>query len=243
MSKKLVMLTAYDYPTAKIVDESGIDYILVGDSLAMVVLGHTNTKSITVNEMLHHTKAVARGVKKTPIIGDMPIHSYDTPHMAVKNARRFIDAGAHIVKIEGYKPDIFNALKKNNIKVVGHLGLLPQTAEHYKVQGKEQKEAEQILYHAIEMDKFNIELLVLECVPAELAKKITTTINTPTIGIGAGPHCDGQVLVLHDVIGLSDFEGKMVKKYVNVKKEISTAVSKFKKEVENGTFPDKTHSF
>lgn len=237
------MLTAYDYPTAKIVDESGVDYILVGDSLAMVVLGYPDTKSVTMEEMLHHTRAVCRAVKNTPVIGDMPINTYNNEHAAVYNAKRFIQAGCRMVKIEGYKAEIIKALKSAGIKVIGHLGLLPQTAERYKVQGKDQKEGEKILHDAIEIDKLGIELLVLECVPMMLAKKITETIKTPTIGIGAGPYCDGQVLVLHDLIGLSDFQGKMVKRYGNVKDEIRTAVSQFKNEVQKGIFPDKKNSF
>jgi len=243
VKKKLVMLTAYDYPTAKIIDEVGIDYILVGDSLAMVVLGHKDTKSVTMAEMIHHTKAVARGVKNTLVIGDMPIHTYDTPKTAIKNAKLFLKAGAHMVKIEGYKPEIIKALRKENIRVVGHLGLLPQTARQYKVQGKDEKEAQKILYDAINIDKLGIELLILECVPTALAKKITSSIKTPTIGIGAGPYCSGQVLVLHDIIGLSGFEGKMVKRYGNVKEEIRRAVSSFKKEVILARFPGSKHSF
>jgi len=243
MKKKLVMLTVYDYPTAKIVDKVGIDYILVGDSLAMVVLGHKDTTLVTIEQMLHHVRAVVQGAKNTPIIADMPIHTYDDPVSAVVNAKAFLVAGADMVKIEGYKSEVIQALRKNNIKVVGHLGLLPQTATNYKVQGKDEESAKQILADANAIDKLGIELLVLECIPSDLAKKITNSIKTPTIGIGAGPHCAGQVLVLHDVIGLSDFEGKMVKRYANVKQEIENAVSHFKKEVQDETFPDDKHCF
>ena len=243
MSPKLVMMTAYDYPTGKLVDEVGVDFILIGDSLAMVVLGYADTKSVTVAEMLHHTKAVCRAVKKSVTIGDMPIHSYNTSDIALKNAKKFIAAGCQMVKIEGYQPDIFNVLKKNHIKVVGHLGLLPQTAKVYKVQGKDAKDAKKIFQDAKSMDKLGIELLILECIPSLLAKKITDAIDTPTIGIGAGIHCDGQVLVLHDIIGLSDFQGRMVKRYANVKQDIRSALSRFKKEVLTEKFPDQKHSF
>jgi 3-methyl-2-oxobutanoate hydroxymethyltransferase len=243
MTNKIIMMTAYDYPSAKIVDEVGVDYILVGDSLAMVVLGQEDTKNVTVEEMLHHTKAVSRAVKNSILIGDMPIHSYDTPENAISNGKKFLEVGAKAVKIEGNKPEIIRALINNNIKVVGHIGLLPQTAKEYKVQGKDETEAKAIYQDAIEMDKLGIIALVIECVPENLAKKITEDINTPTIGIGAGIHCSGQVLVLHDIIGLSDFQGKMVKRYANIKENIKKAVSDFKEEVLTGRFPDDQHSF
>lgn len=240
---KIVMLTAYDYPTAKIIDEAAIDYILVGDSLGMVVLGYPNTKFVTMADMLHHTKAVVRAAKKTPIIADMPINTYNNPTTALKNAKRFLEIGADMIKIEGYKPEVIKTLKKNRIKVVGHLGLLPQTAAVYKVQGRELDEAQRIFDESVKIDKLGIELLILECVPSSLAKKITQKIKTPTIGIGAGPACRGQVLVLHDLIGLSDFRGKMVKQYANIKEEIRQAVLQFKKEVIGKKFPDALHSF
>ncbi len=243
MKQKIVMLTAYDYPTAKIIDEVGIDYILVGDSLGMVVLGYKDTKSITMDDMLHHVKAVVRGATETHLVADMPINTYNTVGDALKNARLFIGAGAYSVKIEGNKQDVIKALIKAKIPVMGHLGLLPQTAEVYKVQGKEQKDAKQIYDDAKMIDKLGIYALVLECVPAILAKKITDAIQTPTIGIGAGVNCSGQVLVLHDIIGLSDFQGKFVKQYANVKQVIRNAVEGFKSDVISKKFPTKKNSF
>jgi len=240
---KKVMLSLYDYPTAKIVDEVGVDYILVGDSLANVILGHKDTKSITMQEMLHHTKAVAKGVDKSLVIGDMPINSYDTNEDALKNALLFLEAGANGVKIEGNKIDIVKTLVENNIKTIGHLGLLPQTAKDYKVQGIDEESAEKILQDAIDLDNAGIIALVLECVPMDLAKKITETVSCPTIGIGSGKYCSGQVLVLHDIIGLSDFDKKIVKKYANVKEQIKNAVSQFKEEVINEKFPTEENSF
>lgn len=241
--KKLVMLTAYDYITSRIIDTVGIDYILVGDSLAMTTLGYKDTKSITITEMISHTKAVKRGVKNTLIIADMPINTYFTAKQALINAKKFINAGADMVKIEGYKPEIIKEFVKNKISVVAHLGLLPQTAEKYSVAGRDQHEAEKILSNAINLDKLGIKLLVLECIPSVLAQKISSAIETPTIGIGAGINCDGQVLVLADILGLTDKKLKMSKQYVNVASIIKQAVNTFKKEVEEGKFPGEENSF
>jgi len=237
------MLTAYDYPTAKILDEIGVDYILVGDSLSMVVLGYHDTKSVTVRDMIHHTQAVARGAKNSFIIADLPLGTYETPEDALKNAKLLINAGARGIKIEGYKQDCMNMLIHQNIPVMGHLGLLPQTAEKHSVQGREQKEAEKIFQDAVAMDTMGLLAIVLECIPEQLAKRITETLQTPTIGIGAGRYCDGQVLVLHDVIGLSDFQGKFIKRYGDVKGEIKRAVSEFKREVITGEFPEEKNVF
>ena len=243
MKNKLVMITAYDYPTAKIVDEVGVDYILVGDSLGMVILGYPDTKSVTMVDMLHHLKAVVRGVKKSHIVADMPINTYNSVKDAVKNAKLFQKAGAHSVKIEGANPEIITAIIQEGIPVVGHLGLLPQTARSYKVQGRDQQEAEQIYQDAKSLDNLGMLALVLECIPSELAKRITETIKTPTIGIGAGIYCSGQVLVLHDVIGLSDFQGKMVKRYIDTKEMMRQAISSFKQEVIKEKFPTEKNSF
>lgn len=243
MNQKLVMLTAYDYPTAKVIDEVGIDYILVGDSLAMVVLGHKDTKSITLSEMLEHTRAVARGTKKTFIVGDMPIGTYNTPQQAVRNAKKFLAAGAQGVKIEGNKAFVIKTLTSKKIPVMGHLGLQPQTAEVYKVQGRDGKDAKAIYDDSVKLDKLGIFALVLECIPSPLAQKITKAIKTPTIGIGAGPYCSGQVLVLHDILGLSDFQGKFVKQYTDVKKVMQDAITAFKDDVLSGRFPSPKHSF
>lgn len=243
MKRKIVMLTAYDYPTAKILDKAGVDYILVGDSLGMTVLGYKDTKSVTIQDMVHHVRAVSRGVKKSKIISDMPINTYNTENEAVKNARMLLEAGAQAVKIEGNKPKIIKALRKQGIEVMGHLGLLPQTADVYKVQGRDIEAAEKIFNDARELDKLGILALILECIPATLAKKITNSIKTPTIGIGAGIHCSGQVLVIHDILGMSDFQGKFVKKYADVKIVIQKAVEEFRDEVISQKFPSEENSF
>jgi len=199
--RKIVMLTAYDYQMAKILDETGIDMILVGDSLGMVVLGHKDTKSVTMEDMIHHTRAVARGAKNTPIIGDMPINSYNIVEGALKNAKRFLEAGAHGVKIEGNRSKIVKALLDEGIPVMGHVGMLPQTAERYRLRGKEKAEAEKIFMDAVELDRRGVFTIVLECIPESLAQRITETVKVPTIGIGAGKYCDGQVLVVNDMLG------------------------------------------
>ena len=242
--RKIVMLTAYDYQMAKILDGIGIDIILVGDSLGMVVLGYKDTKAVTMHEMIHHTRAVARGAKNTPIVGDMPINSYNTVPDALKNAKDFLNAGAHGVKIEGNKPRIIKALLDENIPVMGHLGLLPQTAEGYRVRGKEEAEAEKIFSDALELDELGVFTMVLECIPESLAKKITETIKTPTIGIGAGKYCDGQVLVINDMLGFDEsFTPKYLKRYANLSHAIREAVARFKEEVLDGKYPDKEHTY
>jgi len=242
--KKVVMLTAYDYQMAKLVEQAGVDLILVGDSLGMVVLGYPTTKQVTMEEMLHHTKAVARGAKKTPIIGDMPINSYSTPELAVENARKFIQAGAKGVKVEGCCPEVVTALLSDGIPVMGHLGLLPQTAQKHKLVGKEEEEAERIFRDALTLDRLGVFSIVLECIPEMLGKRITENVKTITIGIGAGKYCDGQVLVINDLLGMDEsFKPKFVKKYANLSEIIRNAVSQFKKEVEEGSFPDEEHSY
>lgn len=243
MQKKIVMVTAYDYPSAKVLEEVGVDYILVGDSLAMSILGYPDTKSITMTEMLHHLKAVVRGAPKSKIIADMPINTYKTPTLALKNAQKFIKEGAYGVKIEGADFSVIKTLIAHQIKVVGHLGLLPQTAEKYKVFGRETYEAKKILADAQMLDKLGVIALILECLPAELAQKISKEIKSPTIGIGAGIHCDGQVLVLADLIGLSEFKGKMIKRYLEMKSLLAEAVAAFKRDVLEEKFPKEENSF
>ncbi|MDH5733710.1 MAG: 3-methyl-2-oxobutanoate hydroxymethyltransferase [Candidatus Bathyarchaeota archaeon] len=242
--RKIVMLTAYDYQIAKLLDNIGIDIILIGDSLGMVVLGYKNTKAVTMQEMLHHTKAVARGARDTPTVGDMPINSYNTVTNALTNAKSFLNAGAHGVKIEGNKPGIITALLNEGIPVMGHLGLLPQTAESYRVRGKEEKDAEKIFSDALELDKLGVFTIVLECIPESLAKKITETVETPTIGIGAGKYCNGQVLVINDMLGLdASFTPKYLKRYANLSHVIRQAVTRFKEEVLESKYPDKEHTY
>jgi 3-methyl-2-oxobutanoate hydroxymethyltransferase len=241
---KFVMLTAYDYQMAKILDETGIDLILVGDSLGMVVLGYQNTKSVTMEDMIHHTRAVARGTKNTPIIGDMPIDSYSTVEDALENAKQLLEAGAHGVKIEGNRPLIVETLVKEGIPVMGHVGLLPQSTDRFRLKGKKVMEAERILEDAIELDKMGVFAIVLECIPKSLAKKITETVNAPTIGIGAGIHCDGQVLVINDVLGFDEaFSPKYLKRYASIGREIRKAIVNFKDDVLNGKYPDEKHTY
>jgi 3-methyl-2-oxobutanoate hydroxymethyltransferase len=241
---RIIMLTAYDYQIAKILDEMKIDLILVGDSLGTVVQGRSDTKSVTMEDMIYHTRAVARGVKNTPIIGDMPINTYNTADDGLKNATRFVDAGAQGVKIEGNKPHVVKALLKEDIPVMGHVGMLPQTAESYKVKGKTREEAEKILNDATQLDAFGVFSIVLECIPESLAEKITSQVTTPTIGIGAGKHCDGQVLVINDMLGLDkDFRPKFVKRYADLNTTVKDAVEKFKEEVLAGKYPDDEHTY
>ncbi len=243
-NSNIVMLTAYDYQIAKILEEIGIDLILVGDSLGMVVLGYKDTKSVTMEDMIHHTKAVARGATNTPIIGDMPINAYNTIEDAVRNAKRLLEAGAHGVKIEGNPPAIVDALLREGIPVMGHLGLLPQSAERYQLKGKEKAEADQILADAVELDNKGVMAIVLECIPKSLAKKITDAVKAPTIGIGAGIHCDGQVLVINDLLGIDEgFSPKYLKRYASLGKVIRNAVATFKEEVQSGKYPDEAHTY
>ena len=242
--RRLVMLTAYDYQMARILDEAGIDMILIGDSLGMTVMGYKDTKSVTIEEMIHHTRATGRGVKSAILVGDMPIHTYDTPEMALKNARRFIESGAHTVKIEGNKPDVIQELIGSGIPVMGHLGLLPQTAKRFKVKGKRKKEAEKIFKDAQELDSLGVFSIVLESIPKRLAKRITKAVDAPTIGIGAGVHCDGQVLVINDLLGMDEsFKPKFVKRYAHLERIIRKAVRQFIEDVQNERFPDEKHTY
>jgi 3-methyl-2-oxobutanoate hydroxymethyltransferase len=242
--EKIIMLTAYDYQIAKILDEEVINIILVGDSLGMVVQGYGDTKNVTMEDMLYHTRAVARGAKKTPIIGDMPLNSDSTIEDALRNAKSFLDAGAHGVKIEGNKTEVIKALISNGIPVMGHIGLLPQTAPTYRVRGKATEDAQKILQDAVQLDKLGVFTMVLESIPESLAKKITKAIGAPTIGIGAGKHCDGQVLVINDMLGLDPtFNPKYVKRYANLNQIIKKAVEDFRQEVRDGEYPDYEHAY
>jgi len=242
--EKIIMLTAYDYQIARILDEERIDIILVGDSLGMVVQGYMNTKSVTMEDMLYHTRAVARGAKKTPIIGDMPLNSDNTVEDALRNAQGFLDAGAHGVKIEGNKTDVVKALISNGIPVMGHIGLLPQTAPAYRVRGKVPEEAQRIHQDAVELDNLGVFAFVLESMPESLAKRITGAVGAPTIGIGAGKHCDGQVLVINDMLGLDPtFSPKYVKRYANLNQIIKQAVEDFRQDVRAGEYPDDEHTY
>ncbi|MEO0123509.1 MAG: 3-methyl-2-oxobutanoate hydroxymethyltransferase [candidate division WOR-3 bacterium] len=248
--EKIACLTAYDYPTAKILDEAGIEIILVGDSAANVVAGEKNTLPITMSDMLYHTKVVARAVKNALVITDMPFLSYQCSiDETVKNAGSFLKMGAAGVKIEGAGPILktIERLVQLGIPVMGHLGLTPQSIHKfggYKLRGKTKKEAGQIIKDAKQLESAGCFAIVLEKVPMQLAKRITKMLKIPTIGIGAGPYCDGQILVLHDMLGFyEDFKPKFVKRYANVGFEIKKAVLTYINEVKVGIYPDKEHSF
>ncbi|KAB3537703.1 3-methyl-2-oxobutanoate hydroxymethyltransferase [Alkaliphilus pronyensis] len=245
------MLTAYDYSTAKLIDEAGVDSILVGDSLGMVVLGYENTLQVTVDDIIHHTKAVSRGAKNALVIADMPFLSYHVSiEDTIKNAGRMIqEANAQAVKLEGGKEviDKINALVKAQIPVIGHLGLTPQSVNMmggFKVQGKDEGQARKILEDAKLLQETGVFAIVLECVPEKLAKIITEGLEIPTIGIGAGKYCDGQVLVTQDMLGMfSDFTPKFAKKYCDVGVNIKQAVLQFCEEIQAGKFPEEKHTF
>ena len=240
--QKIAVLTAYDFPTAKLMDGI-VDMILVGDSLGMVVLGYENTTKVTMADMLRATEAVARGAKNTLIVGDMPIGTYDGKKIALKNANFFLKAGAHAVKIEG-KPEIAEFLVRNKIEVMGHVGLTPQTITAFKVQGKDNESAEKIINDAVALEKSGCFSIVLECLPLTLAETITKKIKIPTIGIGAGVHCDGQVLVTNDILGLyGEFKPKFLKRYAEIGNEMRKAFENYAKEVRENKFPDDEHSF
>jgi 3-methyl-2-oxobutanoate hydroxymethyltransferase len=249
--QKITMMTAYDYPMAGLVDEAGIDTILVGDSLGMVVLGYESTVPVTMDEMLHHCKAVSRGTKYGFIIGDMPFMSYHVSlEQAVENAGRFIkEAGCDSVKLEGGSDmaPVVSAVVKAGIPVCAHIGLTPQTAtmlSGFKVQGKDAESARELVESARDLEEAGAFMIVMECIPDLLASRITETLTIPTIGIGAGPDCDGQVLVFHDLVGLFErFTPKFVKQYVNLSPMIKAALVQYKNEVEEGTFPGPEHSF
>ncbi len=244
--QKVASLTAYDTLSARYADEAGIPLILVGDSLAMTVLGYETTLPVTMDEMVHHTAAVSRGVQNGLVVADMPFMSYQgTTEHAMENAGRFIkEAGADAVKIEGgaMRVELVEKLVANGIPVLGHIGLTPQSVKEiggFKMQGKTDEAAQKLLADAAALEQAGAFAMVLECVPPELAQKITASITIPTIGIGAGPHCDGQILVFTDVLGMG--QGHVpgfVKKFADLKPQIQQALSAYKDEVENNIFPE-----
>jgi 3-methyl-2-oxobutanoate hydroxymethyltransferase len=249
--ESISMITAYDFPFAMLCDEAGIDAILVGDSLGMVVQGLETTLPVTMDEMIYHTKMVSRAARRAMVIGDMPFMSYHTgTRDAVQNAGRFLkEAGASAVKLEG-GPEVeehIRAVTRADIPVMAHIGLTPQAIHRmggYKVQGKTEDEANSLMKAARAVQDAGAFALILEAIPMDLAKRITEEMTIPTIGIGAGPHCNGQVLVLHDVIGLFErFTPKFVKRYANMKEEVLKALRAYKDEVEKGIFPSEEQSF
>lgn len=248
--KKISMVTAYDYPTAKIADDAGIDIILVGDSYGMVSLGYQTTTPVTMEEMLTACKAVSRGAERALLIGDMPFMSFQSSSEdAIRNAGRFVkEGGMDAVKIEGGQfIEIARSIARTGIPVMGHVALAPQTASlwgSYPVQGKEAKQAQRILDQSMELESAGVFSIVLEQLTAEVAELITRTVSVPTIGIGSGIDCDGQVLVLHDILGLyTNFTPKFAKRYLNLSQEILGALSSFKEDIEKGRFPSSEHIF
>jgi 3-methyl-2-oxobutanoate hydroxymethyltransferase len=245
--KRFAMLTAYDFPTARILDEAGIPVLLVGDSVANNVLGYENTLPVTMDEMLHHTRAVARGVRNAMVVGDMPFLSYQVSVAeAIRNAGRFLkEGGAHAVKIEGPRVELVDRLVELGIPVMAHVGLTPQSVHAmggYRVQGRGE-DAARLLDEAQAIEKAGAFAIVLEGLPSELGTEITRTLGIPTIGIGAGPSTDGQVLVISDLLGLSERPPKFAKAYVDLRGRIGDAARAFASEVEAGTFPDEAHSY
>ncbi len=245
------MLTAYDYSTAKTLDEAGVDSLLVGDSLGMVMLGYENTLQVTMDDMIHHCKAVSRGAENAMIIGDMPFLSYHiSVEESIRNAGRLIQEGnVHAVKLEGGREiiDKIKAIVKAQIPVVGHLGLTPQSVNifgGFKVQGKSEEQARKIIEDALLLQEAGVFAIVLECIPERLSKLITEKLDIPTIGIGAGRYCDGQVLVIQDMLGMyKNFTPKFVKQYTNLGQSIDGAVKKYLEEISKREFPSDEHVF
>lgn len=249
---KIVALTAYDYPTARILDEAGVDILLVGDSLGMTVLGYETTIPVTMEEMLHHTRPVARAARRALVVADMPYFSFHlSADETIRNASRFLkEAGAKGVKVEGAslkRLRIIQAMVEAEIPIMGHVGLTPQSIHRlgsYQVRGGKVEEARKIIAAAQSLERAGVFCVVLECIPLELAAVITKRLRIPTIGIGAGPHCDGQILVFHDLAGLSNgYMPKFVKKYADLRSSVNEAVSKYREDVIRGHFPDDGHSY
>ncbi|HEV8564025.1 MAG TPA: 3-methyl-2-oxobutanoate hydroxymethyltransferase [Actinomycetota bacterium] len=245
--KRFAMLTAYDFPTAQILDRAGIPVLLVGDSVGRNVLGYENELPVTMEEMLHHTRAVSRGVENAMVVGDMPFMSFQaSTDDGVRHAGQFIkEGGAHAVKIEGPQLDLIHRLVDIGIPVMAHVGLTPQSVYGlggYKVQGRGEA-ATKVLDQALALEKAGAFSIVLEAMPAELGSEITKSVQIPTIGIGAGSHCDAQVLVINDLLGLSEKPPKLAKAYTNLRETITEAVTRFASEVAEGSFPDEDHSY
>lgn len=249
--EKIITITSYDYSFAKLADESGMDLILVGDSLAMVMLGYKNTLSVSMDEMIHHTKAVSRAVTNALIVGDMPFLSYKVSNAeAVKNAGRFIqEGGAEAVKVEGGS-EICSTIKSiinADIQVMGHIGLTPQSIYRfggYLVQGKTVDSAKRLILDAINLEKAGVFSIVLESIPWQIAKLITEVLQIPTIGIGAGSYCDGQILVIHDMLGIfTEIKPKFLKIFGNIGNAIKDTLESYKTEIEQNTYPDLAHSY
>ena len=246
--KRFAMLTAYDFPTARILDEAGIPVLLVGDSLANNVLGYETTLPVTMDEMLHHTRAVARGALNALVVADMPFLSYQVSvEEGIRNAGRFLkEGGAHAVKLEGPQIELTSKLVELGIPVMGHIGLTPQSVHGmggYRVQGRGEEASRKLADQALAIEKAGAFSLVLEGIPTELGHEITASVQVPTIGIGAGPHCDAQVLVLTDLLGLSERLPKLAKAYADLRGTITQAARAFAADVQTGAFPDQAHTY
>lgn len=247
--EKITLLTAYDYPTAKLIDESPIDAVLVGDSVGMAVMGFRDTLSVTMDQMVYHTRMVSRAVSRAMVIADMPFLSYQVnPEEALRNAGRLVaEGGAHAVKLEGSVEKFGDAIRlilRAGIPVMGHIGLTPQSVHQlggYKVQGRDTKQRDRLKAEALGLQQVGCFSIVLECIPADLAQEITESLEIPTIGIGAGPHCDGQVLVLHDILGWG--KTRFTKTYVNVRQLMAEAFARYADEVRRGLFPTEEQSY
>jgi 3-methyl-2-oxobutanoate hydroxymethyltransferase len=250
--RRFAMLTAYDYPTASILDQAGVPVLLVGDSLGQVVLGYDTTLPVTMEEMLHHCRAVARGASSALLVGDLPFGSFQVSvEEGIRNAVRLLkEGGMHAVKIEGPHFELVHALTERGVPVMAHLGLTPQSVHAlggYRVQARREEDAHLLGSHALELQKAGAFSLVLEAVPSAVARSVTEALAIPTIGIGAGPGCDGQVLVIHDLLGFgTGYAGKspkFVKRYADVAATIGEAVEHFRRDVEEGAYPDEQHSY
>jgi len=248
-NERLAMVTAYDYPQGRLADQAGVDLVLVGDSLAMVVLGHDDTLSVTMDEMLHHVRAARRGVERALLVADMPFGSFHLgPAQAVENALRFVkEGGAQAVKIEGARTDVLRALVDAEIPVMAHVGLTPQSIHRFggfKVQGRGQEARAALLEAAAAVEEAGAFSLVLECIPSELAREVTQRVSIPTIGIGAGPWTDGQVLVIHDLLGIEErIAPRFVRRYAELGRASREALEAFVRDVRSGAFPSADESF
>ncbi len=247
--EKITALTAYDASFAKLFDSKGVDVILIGDSLGMVLKGEPDTLAVTVAEIAYHTRAVSKGVERAFVIADMPFMSYGTPTDALHNAAQLMSAGASMVKVEGgeWLANTITQLTQRGVPVCAHLGLTPQSVHvfgGFKVQGRQQSQADQLVADAQSLEAAGAQLLVLECIPQDLAQRVSVSINIPVIGIGAGPHTDGQILVMHDMLGVSaNYMPKFSKNYLALTGDLHTAVEAYIDEVAQGTFPGPEHSF
>lgn len=247
--ERLAMLTAYDFPSARLADAAGADIVLVGDSLAMVVLGHADTLSVTMDEMLHHVKAARRGTERALLVADMPYGSFHLgPRQAVENALRFVkEAGASAVKIEGARIDVIAALVEAEVPVMGHLGLTPQSIHKFggfKVQGRGAEARAALLEAAAAVEAARAFSLVLECIPSELAREVTERLSIPTLGIGAGPACGGQVLVFHDLLGIEErIAPRFVRRYAQLGTTAREALAAYVADVRSGAFPSEAEAF